>query len=139
MFVRFLVVGILAVGMTGCATNQMMSEVVSSWEGATVAQVKQQWGEPHEIGVDAQNRQVMVWRNDMPEYRETSRVSTTKYNIFKGASHETKSRGYMEVRKTCNRVLVFDQSGRVSRDSSWQGTNCPPFRAADYQAWRRAS
>lgn len=138
MLMRSAVLLCVVLGVGGCATNQVMTEVLSSWEGASLAQVKAQWGEPDSVVVLAGNQTEMTWRNDMPEYRETSRVSTTKYNIFKGASHETRSAGVMEVRKTCNRTLTFDANQRVVGSGRWDGSNCPPFRAVDYNEWRRA-
>ena len=137
MFRKILAVSAFSLALSSCATNAVMTEVLNSWEGATLAEVTRAWGQPDEQFTQGDNR-VLIWKNDIPEYRELSRVSTTKYNIFKGVSHETRSAGDMVVRKTCDRMLTISPQNVVIGGGQWRGTNCPAFRAVDYNQWRRS-
>lgn len=125
----------LAALVTGCSTTNTMNGVMSSWQGAKLSDVMQQWGYPHsQFNVGA--RKVYVWERNVSVTMPTSTTTTGTVSSSGYFRANSQTSGGQTLHGNCRRMLQVDDAETVV-SWSWEGNNCPFGEMGPYSNWRR--
>lgn len=132
-----LIVTLFAIALAGCGTTKLMNGIMSSWDGATLDEVVQQWGYPTSVQ-DFRGNKLYRWEYTKSAYiPQTTTVNATSYQTgaitnFNGTA--TTAGGHT-FSGSCTRILEVNPQGIVIH-WQWEGNNCPFWEAMEYKTWR---
>lgn len=119
---------------TGCSTTSTMEGIMSSWMGAHMDEVVQQWGYPASA-MPIGSQTVYTWSETA--YLTMPAVTQTTANVYGNTMYATSTTtGGGTSAWTCTRMLAVDERNYVVR-WQWQGNNCPFGEVMQYANWRR--
>lgn len=125
----------VAVALTACGTTALMDGIMSSWRGASLSDVVQQWGLPsQEMKISGQR--YYVWNYQKTAFIPQTSTTTGAITNSGVINTQTMTSGGFALSGNCERVLQVDQNDVVI-GGSWRGNNCPFMEAFEYKDWRR--
>jgi len=120
--------------LPGCATRSVMQGIMSSWEGAHIDSVVNQWGYPDEQR-EFNERKLYVWHHNKSVMLPSTTTTTGTVNSYGGVNATSVTSGGGMLHGSCDRILEVDERGTVVR-WEWKGNNCPFLEALEYKQWR---
>lgn len=136
---KLLLIPVLIAGLSGCASGGFgtMDRVMSSWEGASVDEVIQQWGYPHEERTIA-GRTLLVWNRNTQITMPAVASTTGTVNNIGRQTHVNATTIYSgggTSNWNCTRIFEVKENRLVRWQ--WEGNNCPFADIGPYSNWAR--